>query len=159
MKGWFAAGCFLAVAGCAPEHAPVAARPSVNFAKEKAMEKRVEEILDPGKLTEEDWRRILTPEQFEVCRRGGTEAAWSGEYNEFFGEGVYRCVCCGAKLFDSGTKYRSRCGWPSFWAPLEGSVKFDELGGRHGSEVICARCDAHLGHVFDDGPPPTGKRY
>ena len=109
-----------------------------------------------------EWREQLSSEQYEVCRRKGTERAFSGEYWDCKQVGVYRCVCCGAELFDSEAKYDSGTGWPSFGAPVaEDRVRAaddDSLGMRR-TEVLCARCDAHLGHVFDDGPAPTGKRY
>ncbi|MFO8231128.1 MAG: peptide-methionine (R)-S-oxide reductase MsrB [Longimonas sp.] len=108
------------------------------------------------------WKEKLTPEQYKIAREGGTEPAFTGEYWNHDGDGVYRCVCCGATLFDSSTKYKSGSGWPSFWDVIdEGRVELREdrsLGMRR-IEVTCASCDAHLGHVFNDGPDPTGKRY
>ena len=112
--------------------------------------------------SEEDWRRRLTPEQFEVARRKGTERAFSGEYYDFKGEGTYACVCCGSELFSSESKYDSGTGWPSFWAPLDPGRVREEEDRSYGMvrvEVLCSRCDAHLGHVFPDGPQPTGQRY
>jgi len=109
-----------------------------------------------------DWRAGLTPEQYDVCRQKGTERPFSGAYNNCKHEGVYRCVCCGNALFDSETKYESGSGWPSFTQPIaEASVstRDDRSIGSLRTEVICARCDAHLGHVFPDGPPSTGQRY
>jgi len=112
--------------------------------------------------TDREWREQLTPEQYRVARRAGTERAFSGQYWDHKSKGVYRCVCCGNELFDSETKFDSGTGWPSFWAPIrEGSVRYEDdhkLFMRR-TEVRCADCDAHLGHVFDDGPMPSGKRY
>lgn len=114
------------------------------------------------KLSDEAWRERLTPEQFEVTRRAGTERAFAGEYTDCKEEGVYCCVCCGAPLYDSQTKYDSGSGWPSFWQPVsKEAVRYEDdrsLGMRR-IEVLCARCDAHLGHVFNDGPRPTGVRH
>jgi len=112
--------------------------------------------------TDAEWREKLTPEQFEVCRQHGTERAFTGEYNDCKRDGVYRCVCCGNALFDSEAKYDSGTGWPSFTQPIaDASVatREDRSLGMPRTEVICASCDAHLGHVFPDGPPTTGKRY
>ena len=111
--------------------------------------------------SDEEWRAILTPEQYRITRQKGTEIACSGEYYEYKGDGVYTCVCCGNELFISDVKYESGTGWPSFWAPIEGSVRElpDNSHGMRRTEVVCNRCGAHLGHVFGDGPPPTGKRY
>ena len=112
--------------------------------------------------TEKEWRELLTPEQFEVCRRKGTEPAFTGEYYDCKAEGIYRCACCGADLFSSETKYDSGTGWPSFWAPISPenvNTETDDSLFMQRTEALCSACDAHLGHVFDDGPPPTGKRY
>ncbi len=109
-----------------------------------------------------DWRKKLTPEQYEVCRQKGTDRPFTGAYNACKSEGVYRCVCCGNELFNSESKYDSGTGWPSFTQPIAEanvSTREDRSTGSLRTEVICARCDAHLGHVFPDGPPSTGKRY
>ena len=112
--------------------------------------------------SDEEWRELLTPEQFTVARQKATERAFTGKYWDFHDKGVYLCVCCGNELFSSDTKYDSGCGWPSFYEPLEaGHVETaaDNSYGMRRTEVMCSRCGAHLGHVFDDGPRPTGLRY
>jgi len=110
----------------------------------------------------EQWREQLDPEQYRVTREAGTEAPFSGRYCEHVDKGYYRCVCCGHTLFDSDSKYHSGCGWPSFHGELdtaEITQRVDNSHGRHRIELLCPQCDAHLGHIFDDGPPPTGLRY
>jgi peptide-methionine (R)-S-oxide reductase len=124
----------------------------------------VEESDMSGRVvkTDEQWRERLTSEQYYVTRQKGTEPAFTGQYWNHKGQGVYKCVCCGQELFGSDTQYDSGSGWPAFWAPTgEGQVRTEE-DSSHGMqrvEVSCSGCDAHLGHVFDDGPRPTGLRY
>ncbi len=119
-------------------------------------------MVEKVKKSDEEWRQELTREQYRITREGGTEPAFSGEYYKAKTPGVYRCVCCGAKLFDSDDKFESGTGWPSFTAPEADenvASRPDHSLGMRRTEVVCSRCDAHLGHVFDDGPEPTGKRY
>lgn len=112
--------------------------------------------------TNEEWKKILTPAQYYIMREKGTESPFTGKYNHFHEKGIFRCAACGTDLFSSKTKFDSGTGWPSFWAPISPlnvrEVEDNSLS-MHRIEVICARCGAHLGHVFDDGPPPTHQRY
>ncbi|MCH7824391.1 MAG: peptide-methionine (R)-S-oxide reductase MsrB [Acidobacteria bacterium] len=119
-------------------------------------------MSDQVRKTDEEWRAQLTDEQYRVARKGGTEAPFSGEYDDHEGVGIYHCVCCGGELFRSGAKFHSGSGWPSFTMPAHGEA-VEEHGdisdGMSRTEVVCTRCNAHLGHVFADGPAPTGLRY
>jgi peptide-methionine (R)-S-oxide reductase len=112
--------------------------------------------------SKEEWRKELTPEQYRITREKGTEPPFTGKYYYFKGKGIYRCASCGAELFSSETKYESGSGWPSFWAPASEANLETDADTSHGMiriEVLCSRCQARLGHVFEDGPEPTGLRY
>ncbi|WP_313651211.1 peptide-methionine (R)-S-oxide reductase MsrB [Pseudomonas soli] len=112
--------------------------------------------------TLDEWRAMLDPDQYQVCRLKGTERPFSGKYNSERRDGVYHCICCDLQLFDAKAKFDSGCGWPSFYEPIEEAAMIEIRDTSHGmirTEVTCAQCDAHLGHVFPDGPPPTGLRY
>ncbi len=118
--------------------------------------------MSKGCKTDEEWRAALSPAQYAVCREHGTERPFSGEYNDCKRVGVYRCACCGAELFESADKYDSGSGWPSFTQsahPQNVDTRVDRSHGMERTEVACAVCEAHLGHVFPDGPAPTGLRY
>ena len=120
------------------------------------------EMVERIEKTDDDWKKSLSKESYNVARHQGTEQAFTGKYHNCHEDGIYQCVCCGTDLFDSKTKFDSGTGWPSFWKPIaEENVKEnnDRSYGMLRKEVLCARCDAHLGHVFDDGPKPTGLRY
>jgi len=119
-------------------------------------------MTDKIQKTEEEWKAQLTPAQYAVTRQKGTEPAFSGEYNHHKGKGRYCCVACHTPLFQSGDKFDSGTGWPSFTSPIKEDAvhaESDLSGGMSRTEVTCSKCDAHLGHVFDDGPHPTGQRY
>ena len=120
----------------------------------------VEEV-DKIVKTDDEWRRQLTAQQFDVTRKAGTERAFTGKYAETHDDGIYGCICCDTALFDSKTKFESGTGWPSFYQPLAKENVQEKVDRSYGirTEVLCARCDGHLGHVFDDGPRPTGLRY
>ncbi len=129
--------------------------PKLHKQKEPNMPEKVDK-------TDEEWMRLLTPEQYRVTREKETEPPFNNEYYNFKGEGIYQCVCCGADLFDSKTKFESGTGWPSFWDTVsEQNIKTvtDKSLGMIRIEVVCNVCDAHLGHLFNDGPPSTGLRY
>jgi peptide-methionine (R)-S-oxide reductase len=119
-------------------------------------------VTEKVKKTDEEWRKQLSPEQYYVTRTAGTEPAFTGKYARTKDHGTYACVCCGQPLFSSETKFESGTGWPSFWQPIGEESTLAHTDSTHGmirTEVRCARCDSHLGHVFEDGPAPTGLRY
>ena len=118
-------------------------------------------VSNKMKKTESDWKRTLTPQEYKILREKGTERAFTGKYDGHFQDGVYTCAGCGNQLFESETKYRSGCGWPAFYDAIPGAVEEqdDNALGMNRIEITCTKCDGHLGHVFNDGPDPTGLRY
>jgi peptide-methionine (R)-S-oxide reductase len=142
---------------------PAAARPPAAGSKIRlySVERKGYVMVEKVVKSNEAWKKELTPEQFRVTRQSGTEIAFTGIYWDHHGKGTYRCVGCGTDLFASDTKFDSGTGWPSFWKPVAAeNVSGSPTGSRFtGTEIRCSRCDAHLGHVFDDGPKPTGLRY
>ncbi len=130
--------------------------------KEETYNKKEADMTYEIEKTDEEWKEILTPEEYKILRKKGTEPAFSGEYYNFKGEGIYRCAACGNTLFSSEAKFDSGSGWPSFWEPYaekKVAEKEDNSLFMRRTEVLCNRCGSHLGHVFDDGPEPTGLRY
>ncbi len=119
-------------------------------------------LVDRVEKTDEEWKKELNPETYQIARKQGTETAFTGKYHDCHEDGIYQCACCDTDLFDSETKFESGTGWPSFWAPIADENVVTNIDKSHfmvRTEALCARCSAHLGHIFDDGPPPTGKRY
>ena len=126
------------------------------------LNKTGDEMVDKVNKSDEEWEKELTAEEFYVLRQKGTERAFTGEFNENKEDGVYKCAGCGNELFDSNTKFDSGSGWPSYWAPISDKnikLKDDSALGMVRTEVLCSKCKGHLGHMFPDGPKPTGKRY
>ena len=153
----------LSVAACAraaDKPAPVAADVEIETFSAAGVSTGVAKVARVVK-TDEAWRKQLSDLSFQVTRKAGTERPFTGEYTDNHADGLYRCICCETALFDSKNKFDSGTGWPSFWKPLSNVNVAETAGGSHmwGTEVHCLRCNAHLGHVFDDGPRPTGLRY
>jgi peptide-methionine (R)-S-oxide reductase len=155
---------FVLLAACAAGVGYFVLRPPTGSNGNSSLTAREGKPFDGQKVvkTDDEWRALLTPEQYRITRARGTERSCSGAFWNSKDDGVYECVCCGQPLFESGTKFDSGTGWPSFKKAVEEdrvTLKTDRTLGMTRMEVLCSRCDAHLGHVFDDGPPPNGLRY
>jgi peptide-methionine (R)-S-oxide reductase len=161
---WFAVLCLMA--GCSDNSiCPTSIGSEPPAPQKKEPKKMTTEPTDKDAKvhkTDAEWKKELTPEQFRVTRQKGTESPFTGKYWNTKTDGVYRCICCGAPLFESDTKFDAGCGWPSFYQPIEKGNIQESIDKSHGMvrvEVVCKHCGAHLGHVFQDGPKPTGLRY
>jgi peptide-methionine (R)-S-oxide reductase len=155
------AGIFLFWKFLSPSHSSTMAKVR-NISKPDSTKLTGENMSDKVIKSEEEWKKELTPEQYRILREKGTERAFTGKYWDNHEIGIYICAGCGTELFESDTKFDSGCGWPSYFEPIDSSriiYKEDKSFGMTRTEVMCAKCDGHLGHVFDDGPPPTGLRY
>lgn len=160
---WIAIGALILV-GYLVASAQGGASKEVNHsvAKTQAVDSTGGKMTDKVEKSEQEWKELLTPQQYCIAREKGTEAPFTGKYWDNHEKGVYKCACCGNVLFSSDTKYDSGSGWPSFWAPMDNENVAGTSDLSHGmvrKEITCSSCGAHLGHVFDDGPEPTGLRY
>jgi peptide-methionine (R)-S-oxide reductase len=170
---FLASAAFLSSTACSSDARSAASAASADAKRRDPGMVRLVDFSDSGKRigivttekvikSDEEWKRQLTSEQFAVARKKGTEPAFTGKYYKAHDQGLYRCVCCGNALFSSDTKFESGSGWPSFWAPIAKENIIEETDTSFGmmrTEALCSKCDAHLGHVFPDGPQPTGVRY
>jgi peptide-methionine (R)-S-oxide reductase len=170
---FLASAAFLSGTACSSDARTADSSESADHARREPGTVRLVDFSDSGKRigivttekvikSDDEWKRQLTPDQFAVTRKKGTEMAFTGKYYKLHDTGIYRCVCCGNALFSSDTKFESGTGWPSFWAPIAKENVTEENDTSFGmmrTEALCSKCDAHLGHVFPDGPQPTGLRY